>query len=88
MKIKQVTPWNVSYPEPNDSDNTRYLTFCSIEADDGTVGWGEAITQFPESTRATAPSHRGDGRDARRRRPDGERGPVAQAPPAVLVVRL
>ena len=54
MKIKQVTPWNVSYPEPNDSDNTRYLTFCSIEADDGTVGWGEAITQFPESTRATA----------------------------------
>ena len=54
MKIKRVTPWNVSYPEPNDSDNIRYLTFCSIEADDGTVGWGEAITQFPESTRGTA----------------------------------
>jgi L-alanine-DL-glutamate epimerase-like enolase superfamily enzyme len=54
MKIKRVTPWNVSYPEPNDSGNTRYLTFCSIEADDGTIGWGEAITQFPESTRATA----------------------------------
>ncbi len=54
MKIKQVTPWNVSYPEPNDSGNLRYLTFCSIETSDGTVGWGEAITQFPESTRATA----------------------------------
>jgi L-alanine-DL-glutamate epimerase-like enolase superfamily enzyme len=54
MKIKRVTPWNVSYLEPNDSNNIRYLTFCSIEADDGTVGWGEAITQFPESTRATA----------------------------------
>jgi L-alanine-DL-glutamate epimerase-like enolase superfamily enzyme len=54
MKIKQVTPWSVSYPEPNDSGNTRYLIFCSIEADDGTTGWGEAITQFPESTRATA----------------------------------
>ena len=54
MKIKQVTPWSVSYPEPNDAGNTRYLTFCSVEADDGTTGWGEAITQFPESTRATA----------------------------------
>ena len=54
MQITQVKPWNVSYPEPNDSGNTRYLTFCSVEADDGTVGWGEAITQFPESTRATA----------------------------------
>jgi L-alanine-DL-glutamate epimerase-like enolase superfamily enzyme len=54
VKIKRVTPWNVSYAEPNDSGNTRYLTFCSIEADDGTVGWGEAITQFPESTRACA----------------------------------
>lgn len=54
MKIKQVTPWNVSYPEPNDCDNIRYLTFCSVEADDGTVGWGEAITQFAESAQATA----------------------------------
>jgi L-alanine-DL-glutamate epimerase-like enolase superfamily enzyme len=25
-----------------------------LETDDGVVGWGEAITQFPESTRATA----------------------------------
>jgi hypothetical protein len=40
MKIKRVAPWNVTYPEPNDSNNIRYLTFCSIEADDGTVGWG------------------------------------------------
>jgi L-alanine-DL-glutamate epimerase-like enolase superfamily enzyme len=54
MKIKSVTPWCVSYPEPNDFDSARYLTFCSIEAEDGTVGWGESITQFPESTRATA----------------------------------
>src|ERR1019366_7838506 len=54
MKIKSVTPWSVNYPEPNDNNSTRYLTFCSIEAEDGTVGWGEAITQFPESTRATA----------------------------------
>lgn len=54
MKIKRVTPWSVSYPEPNDCGSIRCLTFCSVEADDGTTGWGEAITQFPESSRATA----------------------------------
>ena len=54
MKVRRVTPWNVAYPEPNDSGNTRCLTFCSIETEDGTTGWGEAITQFPESSRATA----------------------------------
>jgi L-alanine-DL-glutamate epimerase-like enolase superfamily enzyme len=53
MRIRTVTPISVSYPEPNDNNNTRYLTLCRIEADDGTVGWGEAISQFPESTAAT-----------------------------------
>lgn len=53
MRIRTVTPVSVSYPEPNDNNNTRYLTLCRIEADDGTLGWGESITQFPESTRAT-----------------------------------
>lgn len=53
MKIARVSPFSVSYPEPNDDNNMRYLTFCRIEADDGSYGWGEAITQFPESTRAT-----------------------------------
>jgi len=54
MKIAAITPFTVSYPEPNDNNNTRYLTFCRVEADDGTVGWGEAISQFAESTRATS----------------------------------
>ncbi|MCU1491160.1 MAG: mandelate racemase [Acidimicrobiaceae bacterium] len=54
MKIKSVTPFTVTYPEPNDNDNIRYLTFCKVEAEDGTVGWGEAISQFAESTKATA----------------------------------
>jgi L-alanine-DL-glutamate epimerase-like enolase superfamily enzyme len=53
MRVKSVTPFSVAYPEPNDNDNIRYLTFCRIEADDGTTGWGEAITQFSGSTRAT-----------------------------------
>ncbi len=53
MRIRTVTPVSVAYPEPNDNNNTRYLTLCRIEADDGTVGWGESITQWPESARAT-----------------------------------
>jgi len=54
MRIRTVTPVSVAYPEPNDNNNTRYLTLCRVEADDGTVGWGESITQWPESARATA----------------------------------
>jgi L-alanine-DL-glutamate epimerase-like enolase superfamily enzyme len=53
VAITGVTPFAVSYPEPNDNDNIRYLVFARVEADDGTVGWGEAITQFPGSTRGT-----------------------------------
>jgi L-alanine-DL-glutamate epimerase-like enolase superfamily enzyme len=53
MKVRTVTPISVSYPEPNDNNNRRYLTFCRIEADDGTVGWGEAITMWPEACKAT-----------------------------------
>lgn len=53
MTIKRVTPMSVAYPEPNDNNETRYLTFCRVEDDDGTVGWGEAITMWPEVCRAT-----------------------------------
>lgn len=54
MRIRSVEPWSVCYPEPNDDGNLRYLALCRVEADDGTVGWGEAVTQFAEATRATA----------------------------------
>lgn len=53
MRIRTVIPISVAYPEPNDNNNRRYLTLCRIEADDGTVGWGESITQWPESARST-----------------------------------
>lgn len=53
-RIERVSVHSVSYPEPNDNDATRYLTFCRVQTRDGAVGWGEAITQFPESARATA----------------------------------
>ena len=43
----------MSYPEPNDDNAIRHLCLVKIMADDGQVGWGESITQFPESTWST-----------------------------------
>ena len=40
-------------PEPNDFNALRHLCLCKITADDGQVGWGESITQFPEANFAT-----------------------------------
>lgn len=54
VKISKVEAFPVKYQEPNDSMAWRYLTFVRITASDGTVGWGEAITQFPGSTKGTA----------------------------------
>jgi L-alanine-DL-glutamate epimerase-like enolase superfamily enzyme len=52
-KVRSVTPISVRYPEPNDNGAVRHLTLCRIEADDGTVGWGEAVTSWPDACRAT-----------------------------------
>ncbi len=51
--VRTVTPISVRYPEPNDGGAIRHLTLCRIEADDGTVGWGEAVTSWPDACRAT-----------------------------------
>jgi L-alanine-DL-glutamate epimerase-like enolase superfamily enzyme len=51
-RVTGVTPFAVAYPEPNDNGAERYLVFARVETSDGTVGWGEAITQFPGSSRA------------------------------------
>jgi L-alanine-DL-glutamate epimerase-like enolase superfamily enzyme len=52
-RVRSVTPISVAYPEPNDNGATRYLTLCRIESDDGAVGWGEAVTSWPDVCRAT-----------------------------------
>lgn len=52
-RIARVEAMSVRYPEPNDNGNLRHLTFCRIETDDGAVGWGEAITMWPEACKAT-----------------------------------
>jgi len=51
--VSSVTPISVRYPEPNDNGAIRHLTLCRIEASDGTVGWGEAVTSWPDACRAT-----------------------------------
>ncbi len=47
MKIKSVTGFPLRYPEPHDHNNLRCITLARVETDDGAVGWGECITQFP-----------------------------------------
>jgi L-alanine-DL-glutamate epimerase-like enolase superfamily enzyme len=54
MHIKKIDVFPLEYEEPNDDNALRYIVLARIEASDGTVGWGECITQFRESTLATA----------------------------------
>jgi L-alanine-DL-glutamate epimerase-like enolase superfamily enzyme len=52
-KIKSITAHPLQYPEPHDHGVTRYVTLARVETEDGTVGWGECISQFPDSCQAT-----------------------------------
>jgi len=52
MRIKSVTAHPLQYPEPHDHNNIRHITLARVEADNGAVGWGECISQFPESSLA------------------------------------
>ena len=54
VKIKKVDVFPLGYEEPNDDNAMRYVVLVRIEASDGVVGWGECISQFRESTHATA----------------------------------
>lgn len=51
--ISAVDAFSVQYPEPNDSNALRCLTFVRIRSSDGVEGWGEAVTQVPGSAKAT-----------------------------------
>jgi L-alanine-DL-glutamate epimerase-like enolase superfamily enzyme len=48
MRIARVEAFPVRYPEPNNDGKVRSLTLVRIEADDGQVGWGEAISGAQE----------------------------------------
>jgi L-alanine-DL-glutamate epimerase-like enolase superfamily enzyme len=54
VRVVDVTPIPVSYTEPNDDGSTRHLCLVRIDTDDGHVGWGEAVTMWPEASRATS----------------------------------
>lgn len=53
MRIKSVTAHPLQYPEPHDHGKLRCITLARVETDDGVIGWGECISQFPESAVAT-----------------------------------
>ena len=53
MKIATIEAIPVAYPEPNDNGALRHLCLVRMQADDGRVGWGEAITMWPEASSAT-----------------------------------
>ncbi|GIF74440.1 mandelate racemase/muconate lactonizing enzyme family protein [Asanoa siamensis] len=53
-RIARVEAWPVAYTEPNDHDGQRFVTIVRLTADDGTTGWGEAVTLFREAALATA----------------------------------
>lgn len=48
-RISSVAAFPLQYVEPHDYGNRRCITLVRIETSDGCVGWGECISQFPES---------------------------------------
>src|SRR4051794_6884722 len=53
MSIARVEAFPLRYVDPNDAGRHRYVTLARIENADGAVGWGEAVTQPPETALAT-----------------------------------
>ena len=88
MHIAKMEAIPVAYPEPNDFDATRYLCLVKLTADDGTVGWGESITQFAEANAATCRAHRRPRRVRRRQGPRPIDGDLARPQGPGVVVRL
>lgn len=54
MHVDRIEAIPLAYTEPNDNGSTRHLLLTRVTTDTGHVGWGEAVTMWPEATRATA----------------------------------
>jgi L-alanine-DL-glutamate epimerase-like enolase superfamily enzyme len=50
--IERVETFPLRYPEPHDGGKLRHITLARVETDDGAVGWGECISQWPEAALA------------------------------------
>jgi L-alanine-DL-glutamate epimerase-like enolase superfamily enzyme len=50
--IRDIDAIPIGYPEPNDDGRTRHVCLIRLTTDDGAVGWGEAVTYWPEASRA------------------------------------
>lgn len=47
--VARVEVFPLRYPEPNDRDRLRHVALARVETDDGCVGWGECVSQLPET---------------------------------------
>jgi D-galactarolactone cycloisomerase len=52
LKIVAVEAFPLAYAEPNDAGGRRHVCLVRVLAEDGQVGWGEAVTIWPEASRA------------------------------------
>ena len=52
-RIERIDAYPLAYREPHYRGMERCVTVVRIEATGGAVGWGEAISQFKEASRAT-----------------------------------
>lgn len=51
--VKSIDAFPLIAPEPHYRGAERCVTLVRAESDDGVVGWGEAISQFPEAAQAS-----------------------------------
>ena len=50
MLIKNLDVFPIEFKEAVDNFSTRYIVIVRVEAQDGTVGWGDCFSLFREAT--------------------------------------
>jgi L-alanine-DL-glutamate epimerase-like enolase superfamily enzyme len=50
--IARIEAFPLRYPEPHDGGKLRHVTLARVETDEGVIGWGECISQWPEAALA------------------------------------
>ncbi len=52
-RVARLDAYPLGYPEPNNQGKTRHICLVRIEADNGAVGWGEAVSGSEPASLAT-----------------------------------